>query len=343
VASNSLLILAPGETARALLAQPNRPWTALSGGQRVINPTGFDCLNVEDFKRLLKSERHLERATITAHESVPGKLDYYAADITESYNSTRFAEAGSVAKVSRVTRQFVYLRRERAFVVFDRVETTRPEYTPKFLLHAMSKPRTASERLVAGTSAEDGILETTDRVAAIETERASMTQHVLLPERARTLKIGGPHFGSYVESDGDESDGFDGTNLEPVGGEGKPGPKPGGRWRIEVEPGAAGTSHRFLNVLVPRLNSDRTAKPKVELMKTDADVVAVRVGGSLVVFSRDGDSLRRFELESRERLEGWVMDAAPGAEYSIAGARVKASGEGVAAVDWPRGKQVFGR
>lgn len=343
VASNSLLILAPGETARALLAQPNRPWTALSGGQRVINPTGFDCLSAEHFKQLLNSERHLERATITAYESVPGKLDYYAADITASYNSTRYAEPGSAAKVSRVTRQFVYLRREQAFVVFDRVETARPEYTPKFLLHSMSKPRTQSERLVAGTGPDDGILETADRVATIGSERATMAQHVLLPERARMLKIGGAHYGSYVEADGDQAKGFDGINLEPTGGEGKPGPKPGGRWRIEVEPAAAGTSHRFLNVLVPRLNSDRTAKPMVELLKTNADAVAVRVGGSMVVFSRDGGPISRFELSNGDRLEGWVLDAERGAEYAISGKKVKASGEGAVAVDWPGGRSVLTR
>jgi hypothetical protein len=44
VASNSLLVLSPGETSRALLALPSAPWTALSGGQRVIRPTGFDCV-----------------------------------------------------------------------------------------------------------------------------------------------------------------------------------------------------------------------------------------------------------------------------------------------------------
>lgn len=343
VASNSLLILAPGETARALLAQPDKPWTALSGGQRVINPTGFDCLSVEHFKQLLNSERHLERATMTAHESVPGKLDYYAADITASYNSTRYAEPGSAAKASMVTRQFVYLRKERAFVVFDRVETTKPEYRPKFLLHAMSKPRTRSERLIAGSSADDGILETADRVATIGSERATMTQHVLLPERARMLKIGGAHYGSYVEADGDQSNGFDGINLEPTGGEGKPGPKPGGRWRIEVEPAGAGTSHRFLNVLVPRLNSDRSAKPKVELLKTDSDVVAVWVGGSMVVFSRDGGRISRFELQSGDRLEGWVLDAERGAEYAISSKKVKASGGGVVAVEWPGGRSILTR
>ena len=159
VASNSLLVLAPGRHPRRCGATV-RAWTALSGGQRVISPTGFDCVNLDHYKRLLKSGR-LERAEITAFESVAGRGDYIAADITAAYNSTRYSEPGSEAKVSLVTRQFLYLRRERAFVVFDRVETTRPEYTPKFLLHALveaaDRERTAVGR--AGRRS-DGILET---------------------------------------------------------------------------------------------------------------------------------------------------------------------------------------
>ncbi len=343
VASNSLLILAPGETSAALMGQPNRPWTALSGGQRVISPTGFDCLNVDDFKRLLNSGRHLERATITAYESVAGRGDYVAADITEAYNSTRYAEAGSVAKVSKVTRQFVYLRKERAFVVFDRVETTQPGFTPKFLLHALAKPRTASERLITGASVDDGILESADRVVRVQNGRGVLTQRILLPEQARMLKIGGPHYAGYVEADGDQRDGFNGVNLEPDAGKGEGGPKPKGLWRVEVEPTAEGTSHRFLNVLLPRLSGDESAEPRVELLKTAAGVVAVRVGGSLVVFSRDGGTVGRVELRTGVELECWLVDAAPGAEYNLGGKKVKASAEGVVVVGWPKGKSVLGR
>jgi hypothetical protein len=96
-------------------------------------------------------------------------------------------------------------------------------------------------------------------------------------------------------------------------------------------------------VLVPRLAGERGSKPKVELLNSDESVVALRVGGSLVVFSRDGERVRRFGLQSADRLEGWVMDAAPGAEYTLAGRKCKASGEGVVAATWPRGSHVFGR
>jgi hypothetical protein len=316
VASNSLLILAPNETSRALLSQPNRPWTSLSGGQRVINPTGFDCLSVADFRRLLTSQRHLERADINAVSSVPGKLDYFAADITEAYNSTRFAESGSVAKVSRVTRQFVYLRSERAFVVFDRIDTTNPAFTPKFLLHSMSKPQAPAERLLTGNSPGDGILVTSARTLRTADGRGALTHHILLPERARTLLIGGPNFGSYVEHDGDESNGFDGTNLQPTGGEDKPGPKPGGVWRVEVSPASPGTSHHFLNVLVPRLAADSPAQPQIEMLPAGPDAVAVKVGQSALVFSRSGAPLTRIDLNTKPGLDCWLLDAAPGARSS---------------------------
>jgi hypothetical protein len=342
VASNSLLILAPGETSRALLGQPNKPWTALSGGQRVINPTGFDCLSVEDFKQTLTSGRRLERAAITAYESVAGSMDYFAADITDAYNSTRYAEPGSVAKVSKVTRQFVFLRKERAFVVFDRVETTQPGFTPKFLLHALEKPQTESERLLAGTSVDDGIIESTDRLVRTRSARSVLTQRILLPEKARMLKIGGPHYASYVEADGDQTNGFNGVNLETDPGKVDSGPKPKGLWRVEVEPTAGGTSHRFLNVLIPRLSSDASVEPKVELIKNDGGLVAVRVGGSLVVFARDaGANTVGAALETDSELEGWVVDAAPGAEYEVGGRKARASAEGVVVITLPKGKNIL--
>lgn len=341
VAANSLLVLAPGETSCALLAQPGRPWTALSGGQRVIHPTGFDCLSVEDFQRQLNSGRHLEQATITAYTSFPGKLDYIAADITAAYNSTRFAETGSAAKVSRVTRQFAYLRRERAFVIFDRVDTTHPSYTPKFLLHALAKPRTATERRLAGNSDNDGILESRDRIVRLEHGCGVMTQHILLPAQARILKIGGPGYSGYVEAGGDQSRGFNGVNLRPDPGKGGGSAKPAGQWRLEVEPAANGSSHRFLTVLLPRLASETAPPPRVEMIGAGGSAVAVRVGGSMAVFSNGGGPLDRLELESGAALEAWIFDAEPGAHYLLDGRAWRADPEGALFVSWPAGQETL--
>lgn len=336
VASNSLLILAPGETARVLAERRDTSWAALSGGQRVISPTGFDCLHLADFKRRLRSGRYLGRASITAFDSLAGRGDYIAADITEAYNSTRFAEAGRAAKVARVTRQFLYLRKERAFVVFDRVETTRPEFLPKFLLHAVSKPRAGEERLLAGHGADNGILEVSGRTVRFDGEGGVLTQRILLPERARTLFIGGPDYRTYVEQDGDQSNGFDGVNLRPETGDRDGGAKPDGTWRVEVEPVSGGASHRFLNVLLPALAGERTEERRVELLPSNAGVVAVRVGNSLAVMSRDGAALNRVAVQPDADLECWVVDAAPGAAYRIGSRTVRASAEGVLLFDWRR-------
>jgi hypothetical protein len=59
VASNSLLILAPDESSAILRVQKQPIWTALSGGQRVIRPTGFDCLSVGHFRAQLDAGPHL--------------------------------------------------------------------------------------------------------------------------------------------------------------------------------------------------------------------------------------------------------------------------------------------
>jgi hypothetical protein len=333
VASNSLLILATGETS-------GRAKVPLSGGQRVVNPTGFDCVSVADFKQR-RDAGPLERATLLAFESRLGAGDYLAADITAAYNSTRYAEPGSTAKVSRVTRQFLYLRRERAFVVFDRVETTNPGYVPKFLLHGLSKPRSSAERLLAGSSPDDGILETADRTLVLSGERGVLTQRILLPAAVRTLKIGGPHYSGYVEESGSQQGGFRGRSLEPDPGKGGSSPKPRGLWRLEVEPAAPGTSHRFLNVLLPRLAADRGAAPEIRLLDTAAPVVAVQVGGAVAVMSRDGGALDRVELRLERDGDCWILDAHPGREYTMDGKKLRASAEGVLVVDWPRGRKVL--
>ena len=328
VSSNSLLILAPGETSSRLL-KINSPVTSLSGGQRVILPTTFDCVSLEHFKAQLNNGPHLKRADITAFESAPREFDYIAADITPAYNSTRWAEPDHAAKVSLVTRQFLYLRSEEAFVVYDRVETTKPEYLPKFLLHSLSKPKSASEKLLAGTSADDGILESTDRRISTADGRGNLTQVVVLPLKARTLKIGGPHYNCYVESDGDQSNGFNGVNLE--GGDPTKPYKTAqlGLWRTEVEPVEPTGSTRFLNVLVPRLAANPGRELKVERIAAGAGADAVRVGNSMAVFAHDAKPIRELKLEGGGAVRCIVLDAVPGAVYRIGGQSVKASGEGV--------------
>ncbi len=337
VASNCLLILAPGETSERLKQTSKGEWDALSGGQRVISPTGFNAESVAHYKALLKSGPHLERADITAYESVPGDFDFIAADLTSAYNSTRYAEPGSAAKVSLVTRQFLYLRKEEAFVVYDRVETTNASYLPKFLLHAFAKPESAHERLLAGNGAEDGILESEDRRMATSHERGKLTQVALLPKEARFLKIGGPHYRGYVEKDSDQANGFNGVNLESAAPPRATDSKQPGLWRTELEPTVPGTRHQFLNVLLPRLRDDARALPAVETWSAGEGVDAARVGSTVIVFAREDLPLDRVRLSGGGVERGLVMDARRGAKYLVNRQAVTASAEGVLSFAWPRG------
>jgi hypothetical protein len=331
VSANSLLVLAPGETS-AYLADKRRggksKWSSLGGGQRVMRPTGFHCVGMAHYQDMRRRGPHLERAAITQFQSAPGEFDYLAADITDAYNSTRWSEPGRRAKVKLVTRQFVYLRKRHAFVVYDRVETTRANYLPKFLLHHLAKPQSATEKLLAGDSPRDGILETRDRKLTTEQNRGRLVHRVLLPGEARALKIGGPNFNCYVETDGDQSNGFDGANLNGGVRYRVRGSSQIGLWRTEVEPTVKSKSTRFLNVLFARLVGGGEPVPRTELVDAGRSAHAVRVGDAVCVFARGTKPLKSFTVRALgARL--LLLNAVPGGVYEAFGKRFTASREGL--------------
>jgi hypothetical protein len=327
VSANSLLILAPGEYSNYLRGKDDW-WAWISGGQRVISPTGFNCLSRNHYALQLNDGPHLERATITAWESVPGLFDYVGADITAAYNSTQFAEPGNRAKVELVTRQFLYLRPEEAFVVYDRVETTDAAFQPRFLLHSNGKPQSAEERVLVG-STQNGILETSDHVFSQQHRNGRLIVEMLLPREVRTYKIGGPDYCFYVESDGDPRDGFDGENLSK--GSGSRGTvRKVDQWRIEVEPREPNSSTRFLVVLLPRLLDQSQPEPAIRLVQSGPPATVLQVGQKLVVVAHDAGSLKSFRLPSGTDGQCVLLDAVPNGGYQVGNAQqVKASREGV--------------
>ena len=342
VSANSLLILAPGETAANLRGRrrDKKPvWKWLSGGQRVIRPTGFHCVNVKHYFDQLNAGPHLARATITAFESVPRQYDYIAADITAAYNSTRWAEPGTVAKVSLVTRQFLHLRSEGAFVIYDRVRPTDPAYRAKFVLHHLSKPQSATEKLLAGKERRNGIVETTDRELVTAHQQGRLVHRWLLPETGRALKVGGPDYYAYVEKDGDQSDGFNGVQL----GLGRKAYEKErktaqlGRWRTEVEPTTPGKDVRFLNVLIPRAvrpgASGAGKPPGSKRVEAGPGAHAVQVGRTTVVFARDPKPLREIALVKGGGSRCIVLDAVPRGAYGVGRRKVTASDEGVLVIE----------
>jgi len=119
-----------------------------------------------------------ERGRIVAFEH-NSRYTYAAADITKGYNQTKARE---------VTRQFLYLRGEREFfVVFDRVEATRPEFSRHFFLHVPTEPVRQDNRLTWLSLPEaDGDREVFSR------GRCRMFLHTLLPVKAQIVTRGGP-------------------------------------------------------------------------------------------------------------------------------------------------------
>ncbi len=330
VSANSLLVLAPNETSAYLEWRgKGTGWAWLSGGQRAIRPTGFSCANFGHFQKLLTSGPHLKRADITAFESRPGVYDYIAADIAAAYNATRFAEPGRDPKVSGVTRSFFYLRPLDAFVVYDRVETTRADYLPKFLLHHLAKPISSEERLLVGNGPDDGILETRDRVLVSEHRRGRLEHHIVLPEQARALKIGGPNYKCYVEHKGTQADGFTGKNLAAGVTEKKRAVVHAGAWRTEVEPIESGTSTRFLNVLFARLRDETPAEsPSVRVLDAGTRAHAVQVGDWALVFAHDPEPLSAVELDLPQPVRVLILDAEPNSAYTVGARHAEAGPEG---------------
>jgi len=327
VSANSLLILAPGEYSNYLRNREDW-WPWVSGGQRVISPTGFNCLSREHYQLQLEDGPHLERATIKTWESVPDLYDYVAADITAAYNSTRFTEPGNRAKVDLVTRQFLYLRPEEAFVVYDRVETTDESFEPRFLLHSNAKPLSTEEKVLVG-SEQNGIMETLDHVFYHQYANGRLNATLLLPRELKAYKIGGPDYCFYVEYDGDPQDGFDGKNL--IEGSGRRGSvRKVDQWRLEIAPGKSTRSTRFLAVLLPRLLTDSRPLPVVRMVASGSPVTVLQVGEKLLVFAHDPESVETFRLPEAIQGECLLLDAVPGGRYQVReGQTARASEEGV--------------
>jgi len=210
-----------------------------AGGSLIFNiATIFDPN--EEFRRDKNNEndggllRHVyessglprERGHIVAFEH-SADYTYAAANITKGYSD---------AKAREVTRQFLYLRGDREFfIVFDRVEATRPEFLRHFFLHIPDEPERQGNFLTWLSLPEaDGDRE------VLSYGRSRMFLHTLLPQKAEIVLRGGPGREAW------------GHPLEPTAqynhvteGRAKPPVCP---WRIEVGDPESGSRTLFLHV-----------------------------------------------------------------------------------------------
>jgi len=146
------------------------------------------------------------------------------------------------------------------FVLFDRVTSTKPQFTKRWLLHTVNQPTLSG------------------RTAVITEGEGRLFSQTLLPEDARIELVGGPGKDFWVA----------GKNYPP--------PKPkeateAGAWRIEVYPGAPRTQDYFLHVLYAASAGVRSG-PKAELIRGQGRFgveVALKGRTCTVTFATEGD------------------------------------------------------
>lgn len=167
-----------------------------------------------------------ERGHIVAFEH-SANYTYAAADITKGY---------SKEKAREVTRQFLYLRGDREFfVVFDRVEATRPDFARHFFLHVPSEPQRLANALTwLSLPGADGDKE------VFSHGRSRMFLHTLLPSKAEIVLRGGPGqeaWGHPLEKTAQYNHTAPGRTKPPLC-----------PWRIEIGDPNGGSRTLFLHV-----------------------------------------------------------------------------------------------
>jgi hypothetical protein len=300
VAANCPLILVPGErlATRYHYDRPN----VSSGGQRVVFPGGSDVGSTAEWRRRSQAGQELAAGRLTGFSHQPGCLGYIAADLTCAYNSTFFRYPDQAAKLRRAARALVYLPGQDVLLVYDRIAATSAGYQKKWLLHCQARPECANTSLLRGTR-EDGILETPDKDLKVVNGKGVLAMRALLPDESRWLLVGGPNHRFYVEADGDQSDGFDGRNLEMR--------RRGrsyfdlGLWRAELEPTQPAASHDFLVALA----IGTVEKPCVNgavVVGRGKRYIACQVGRTIVILVDAAGGVRS--------LDAGVLPAQPASE-----------------------------
>ncbi|HWL14177.1 MAG TPA: heparinase II/III family protein [Opitutus sp.] len=187
---------------------------------------------------------------------------YASGDATKAYDP---------ARVNLAQRDIVYLRgagrAHPVVVVFDRVESAKPDFQKKFLLHTVNEPSGHGSVTVA------------------EHKGGRLTCVTLLPEQAKLNLVGGPGKEAWVDG---ENHPWDPTHRVRPGRE-------GGAWRLEVSPSAPANRDYFLHVLfVDDAGAAPVAAEDAKLTR-DEGRVGVNVAGWKIEFPLAAGGAARIE------------------------------------------------
>jgi hypothetical protein len=105
-----------------------------------------------------------------------GEAVIVAADITNAYNNPRYSTPPNAAKVTRVWRRLVYLRRADLLLVADTVESTNANFEKKVLLHALDRLEVGGDvlKIDAGESVHTGV--DTAKIVVDDADRSDQRQ-----------------------------------------------------------------------------------------------------------------------------------------------------------------------
>ncbi len=277
----------------------NYPNRANDGGQRFPNG-GREANDLETF---LDEKNGYRIGEVLAHE-FGGDLyapnyTYIKGDISGAYGD----------KIKGFERSFVFLNLKNsehpaALMVFDRVETSKPELKKEWLCHGMNAPEVKGSRSTFEVTEDD--------------YNGKLVVDTLLP-KAENLEI-------TPVTDPANFD-IQGVNYKAILYDGAC--NQGGACRISVSPKAPSAEDFFLNVLQV-MDADSKSEPLTPEIIESESVYGALIADRAVIFvksrERSADMLN-FTLNTKAKLEITVCGVA-GGTWLVNGNEVKASEEG---------------
>ncbi|MFX0198986.1 MAG: hypothetical protein ACFFCW_22925, partial [Candidatus Hodarchaeota archaeon] len=192
VSHNSLLIFDPNEIIHMREAYYAKDQKYLDGGQRALHDPGgtwgdVTAGSLRDWGGLI---RHEDTSYYT----------YSSGDATKGYNSVvdgvKYLTREASPKVSLVQRDFVYLKSDGGnsdyFVIFDRIDSIRPNFKKVFLLHTIGEPTLDGDITQIYGGKNGGLYVSSNSYSCkIAQTSAKMFARTLMPLNIRIYKMGG--------------------------------------------------------------------------------------------------------------------------------------------------------